>query len=55
MNEALVDAYDWNRFGTLVDVAGGVGSTLAAILRANLSIQGCCSTCLTSSNAAAII
>ena len=40
MNEALVDAYEWNRFGTLVDVAGGVGSTLAAILRANPSMQG---------------
>src|SRR5271166_5953873 len=28
------------RFGTLVDVAGGVGSTLAAILRANPRLQG---------------
>ncbi len=40
LNETLVDAYEWNRFGTLVDVAGGVGSTLAAILRANPNIQG---------------
>jgi hypothetical protein len=27
MNEALIEAYEWGRFGTLVDVAGGVGST----------------------------
>jgi len=40
MNEALVDAYEWSRFGTVVDVAGGVGSTLAAILRANPGVQG---------------
>jgi hypothetical protein len=40
MNDALVEAYEWSRFGTLVDVAGGVGSTLAAILRANPRIQG---------------
>jgi hypothetical protein len=40
MNEALVEAYEWDRFGTLVDVAGGVGSTLAAILRANSGVQG---------------
>ncbi len=40
MNEAIVDAYDWDRIGTLVDVGGGVGSTLAAILRANPRIQG---------------
>ena len=40
INEALVNAYEWNQFGTLVDVAGGVGSTLAAILRANPGVQG---------------
>lgn len=40
MNEALVAAYEWRQFGTLVDVAGGVGSTLAAILRANPGMQG---------------
>jgi O-methyltransferase domain/Dimerisation domain len=40
MNEALVEAYEWGQFGTLVDVAGGVGSTLAAILRANPGVRG---------------
>ena len=40
INEALVEAYEWGRFGTLVDVAGGLGSTLAAILRANPTVQG---------------
>lgn len=40
MNGALLEAYEWGQFGTLVDVAGGVGSTLAAILRANPCIQG---------------
>ncbi len=40
VNEALVEAYEWGRLGTLVDVAGGVGSTLAAILRANPRVQG---------------
>jgi hypothetical protein len=40
MNDALVEAYEWGRLGTLVDVAGGVGSTLAAILRANPRLQG---------------
>ena len=40
VNEALVEAYEWGGLGTLVDVAGGVGSSLAAILRANPRIQG---------------
>jgi hypothetical protein len=40
MNEAIADAYDWGRIGTLVDVGGGVGSTLAAILRANPRLKG---------------
>lgn len=40
INEALVEAYEWSQFATLVDVAGGTGSTLAAILRANPVIQG---------------
>ena len=40
MNGAIVEAYEWDKFGTLVDVAGGVGSTLAAILRANPRLQG---------------
>jgi hypothetical protein len=40
MNDALVEAYEWGRLGTLVDVAGGVGSTLAAILRKNPGMHG---------------
>jgi O-methyltransferase/methyltransferase family protein len=40
MNEALVEAYEWGRFGTLVDIAGGMGTTLAAILHANPRLQG---------------
>jgi len=40
INEALIEAYDWGRFGTLVDVAGGAGSTLVAILRAAPRLQG---------------
>lgn len=40
INEALVDAYEWGRVGTLVDVAGGVGGTLVAILQSNPGIQG---------------
>jgi hypothetical protein len=40
MNAAIVEAYDWAQFGTLVDVAGGMGSTLAAILRANPALRG---------------
>jgi hypothetical protein len=40
VNEAIVEAYQWSQFGTLVDVAGGVGSTLAAILRANPGLRG---------------
>jgi hypothetical protein len=40
MNDAIVEAYDWAQFGTLADVAGGMGSTLAAILRANSTLRG---------------
>lgn len=40
INAALVEAYAWSGIGTLVDVAGGVGSTLAAIMRANPRMQG---------------
>ena len=40
MNDAIVEAYDWTRFGTLADIAGGMGSTLAAILRANPALRG---------------
>ena len=37
---ALVAAYDFGRFGTIVDVAGGTGSLLTAILRAHSQPQG---------------
>lgn len=40
VNKALVDGYEWGRFATLVDVAGGAGSTLSAILRANPGLHG---------------
>jgi len=40
MNAAIVEAYDWTQFGTLVDVAGGAGSTLAAFLEATPALQG---------------
>lgn len=40
MNDAIVEAYQWGQFGTLIDVAGGMGSTLAAILRANPGLHG---------------
>ncbi|HEY4038803.1 MAG TPA: methyltransferase [Burkholderiaceae bacterium] len=40
MNAALVEAYEWGRFATLVDVAGGAGSTIVAILGANPGLRG---------------
>jgi len=39
-NAAIVAAYDFSPFRTVADVGGGQGSTLAAILRANPSLQG---------------
>ncbi|WP_410576886.1 methyltransferase [Amycolatopsis sp. lyj-108] len=36
----LVAGFDWSRFGTIVDVGGGHGSLLAAILKANPSVRG---------------
>ncbi|RDI21584.1 O-methyltransferase [Lentzea flaviverrucosa] len=36
----IVRNYDWSRFGTLVDVGGGHGSLLAAILTANPAMRG---------------
>jgi hypothetical protein len=39
-NAAIVDAYDFSGIGTLVDVGGGHGATLAAVLRHNPSIKG---------------
>lgn len=37
---AIVAAYDFSRFGSLVDVGGGHGGTLAAILRAWPGLRG---------------
>jgi hypothetical protein len=39
-NAALVAAYDFSPFGTLADIGGGQGSTLAAILRSTPSLRG---------------
>jgi hypothetical protein len=37
---ALLDAYDFGRFGTIVDVGGGNGALLAAILDRHSSVRG---------------
>lgn len=39
-NQAIVDAYDFSGTGMLVDVGGGLGGTLGAILDRNPSIKG---------------
>ena len=39
-NAALVASYDFSSFRTLVDVGGGQGATLAAILRAHPALRG---------------
>lgn len=39
-NSALVAAYDFSRFRLVVDVGGGQGSTLAAVLSAQPSLRG---------------
>ena len=36
----LAGRYDWGRFDTIVDVGGGQGAVLGAILRAHPSMQG---------------
>lgn len=36
----VVAGFDWSRFGTLVDVGGGHGSLLAAILEAHPGVRG---------------
>jgi hypothetical protein len=36
----VVESYDFSRFGTVVDVGGGHGALLAAILKANPSTRG---------------
>ena len=40
INRAIIDAYDFSGFATLVDVAGGYGSTLCAILAAHPGLKG---------------
>ena len=40
MNTAIAEAYDFSSFGTMVDVAGGYGSTLCTILKANPALRG---------------
>jgi hypothetical protein len=39
-NAALIDAFDFSRFGTLVDVGGGNGALLASVLASNPALQG---------------
>lgn len=36
----IVAGYDWSRFGTIVDVGGGRGAVLAAILAAHPALRG---------------
>lgn len=38
--ESMLDAYDFGAFGTVVDIGGGNGLVLAAILKRHLAIQG---------------
>ena len=38
--EAMVDAFDWSKFETLMDVGGGNGDTLLSILRATPGLKG---------------
>jgi hypothetical protein len=39
-NRSVLDAYDFGRFGTVVDVAGGTGALLAAVLAEYPEMQG---------------
>lgn len=39
-NAAIVDAYDFARFGVVADIGGGQGSTLAAVLQRHSSARG---------------
>ena len=39
-NAAVVAGYDFSSFRAVADIGGGEGSTLAAILRANMSLRG---------------
>lgn len=38
--EPIVDAYNWAQFGTIIDVGGGKGTVLAAILAKNPELRG---------------
>ncbi|MFJ8957594.1 methyltransferase [Streptomyces sp. NPDC102381] len=38
--QAVIEAYDFGRFATLVDVGGGEGALLAAVLRATPELRG---------------
>jgi hypothetical protein len=40
INKAILDAYDFGRFGTVVDVAGGRGALLVALLDAYPKLRG---------------
>jgi hypothetical protein len=40
VNQSLLDAYDFGRFSTLVDVGGGRGALLTALLEANPDLHG---------------
>jgi O-methyltransferase/methyltransferase family protein len=40
VNSAILAAYDFGRFGTIVDVAGGNGTLIAALLAAHPNIRG---------------
>jgi hypothetical protein len=40
VNGSLLDAYDFGRFGTVVDVGGGRGALLAALVEAHPSMRG---------------
>ncbi len=40
VNRALTEAYDFSQFDRIVDVAGGYGSTLCAVLKATPSLRG---------------
>jgi hypothetical protein len=40
VNRALLDAYDFGRFGVVVDVGGGDGTLLAALLDAYPQLEG---------------
>ena len=45
---SLLDAYDFGRFGTIVDVGGGNGALLAALLETYPDLRGILSTSRTS-------